>query len=268
MNRIKRSWVICAFILALITSSWNSFSQDTTIVHNYWTTNTAYTVSKNRLELSLFSASHMGLSNKLELSAHPLVFWVIPQANLKIQWSKTTRCAIATQHGFMYPTIFLRLLGKKDKNGFISTQYDMPQMFSIYNGVLFSYIPFHQAILTVNAGVAFSVRFGPLDPESTIDMPFIYPRLAVFYNSPEFYPVIDFRGNFNRMFGWVFSVENFIVTGTPYDYFMENKGALSYNSRKSNFRYEIGYKLCYGTYPSGKIWHILPDIELIFAFGK
>jgi hypothetical protein len=63
-------------------------------------------------------------------------------------------------------------------------------------------------------------------------------------------------------------VENFILCGTPENYFLENKGVLVYTSKKESLRVEAGYKLCFGKYPYGPQWHLLPVIDLIFGIGR
>jgi hypothetical protein len=243
------------------------FSQDS-LTKNYWTDGTAYTIPKNSWELGLFTASRYGISRNLELSARPLMFLLIPQAQLKVGWGEYSGFRLATEHGILYPTVFMRLVAREGKGGLISPEYDIPQMFAIYNRFLASYRPFRNAILTAHAGIAFSIKFGPLDPQSTIDLPIIYPRLAVFYNQPEFDAGIDFRGKFAPRFGWLFNVENFIVCGTPDNYFLENKGVLAYTSKKETLRVEAGYKLCFGRYPAGPQWHLLPVIDLVFGTGR
>jgi hypothetical protein len=245
----------------------NLFSQDS-LTKNYWTEGTAYTIPKKRWELGLFTVSRYGITDKLELSAHPLMFFLMPQVKLKAGWGEYSGFRLATEHGILYPTVFMRLVSTKGTGGLISPEFTIPQMFAIYNRFLVSYGPFRNAIITGHAGIAFSVKFGSLDPASTIDLPVIYPRLAVFYNQPEFDAGIDFRGKFVPRLGWLFNVENFIVCGTPENYFMENKGVLSYTSVKESLRIEAGYKLCFGRYPAGPQWHLLPVIDLVFGIGR
>jgi hypothetical protein len=243
------------------------FSQDT-ITRNYWTDGTACNIPKHRWELGLFTASRYGISKNLELSAHPLMFFLMPQVRIKVGWGEYSGFILATEHGVFYPTQFMRLVATKGTGGLISPEFTIPQMFAIANRFMVSYRPFKNAILTVHAGIAFSVKFGPLDPRSTIDLPVIYPRLAVFYNQPEFDAGIDFRGKFIPRFGWLFNVENFIVAGTAQNYFLENKGVLAYTSKKESLRIEAGYKLCFGRYPSGPQWHLLPVVDLVFGIGR
>jgi hypothetical protein len=243
------------------------FSQDS-LVKNYWTGGTAYTVPDKRWELGLFTASRYGITNNLELSAHPLMFFLMPQVTIKVGWGEYSGFRLATEHGIFYPTVFMRLVATEGAGGLISPEYSIPQMFAIYNRLLVSCRPFNHAILTAHAGIAFAVKFGYLDPQSTIDLPVIYPLLAVFYNQPEFDAGVDFRGKFVPRWGWLFNVENFIVCGTTDNYFMENKGVLDYTSKKEILRIEAGYKLCFGRYPAGPQWHLLPVIDLVFGIGK
>ena len=243
------------------------FSQDT-LTKNYWTDGTACNITKKRWELGFFTASRYGISNKLELSAHPLMFFVMPQVKIKVGWGEYSGFRLATEHGIFYPTLFMRLVATEGTGGLISPEFDIPQMFAVSNRFLVSYKPFMNALLTAHGGIAFSVKSGYLDPMSTIDLPVIYPRLAVFYNQPEFDAGIDFRGKFVPRFGWLFNMENFIVCGTSHNYFMENKGALAYTSKKESLRIEAGYKLCFGRYPAGPQWHLLPVIDLVFGIGR
>jgi len=256
--------LLCLFWILIFNEM---FSQDS-LTKNYWTNGTAYTIPKNSWELGLLTASRYGISKNLEISAHPLMFFLMPQVQLKVGWGEYSGFQLATEHGIFYPTVFMRLVAREGTGGLISPEFTIPQMFAIYNRFLTSYRPFRDAILSAYAGIAFSFKFGPLNPQSTIDLPVIYPRLAVFYNQPEFDIGIDFRGKFVPRFGWLFSIKNFIVCGTPDNFFLENKGVLAYTSKKETLRVEAGYKLCFGRYPAGPQWHLLPAVDLVFGIGR
>jgi hypothetical protein len=58
-------------------------SQDTVPPKDYWTQGTAFTLPKTRIELAILSASRIGLTDRVELSAHPLMFFLLPQAFVK-----------------------------------------------------------------------------------------------------------------------------------------------------------------------------------------
>ena len=176
------------------------FSQDT-VTMKYWTEGTACNIPHKRWELGLFTLSRYGITDNLELSAHPLMFFVMPQVKLKVGWGEYSGFRLATEHGLFYPTVFMQLVARKRTGGLISPEFDIPQMLAVSNRFLVSYKPFKSALLTAHTGIAFSVKFGYLDPQSTIDLPVIYPRLAVFYNQPEFDAGINFRGKFTPQFG-------------------------------------------------------------------
>ena len=242
-------------------------AQDSAARH-YWTEGTACNIPAHRWEIALFTVSRYGITKNLELSAHPLMFFLMPQVKLKAGWGQYAGFTLATEHGIFYPTQAMRLVATKGTGGLISPEFTIPQMFAVSNRFLVSYSPFKKALLTAHAGIAFAIKFGPLDPATTIDLPVIYPRLAVFYNEPEFDAGIDFRGQFIPRLGWLFNVENFIVCGTKQNYFMENKGVLAYTSKKETLRIEAGCKLCFGKYPAGPQWHLLPVLDLVFGIGR
>lgn len=263
MNNIKR---IFLWLIGIIAFS-NLYSQQPEW-EKYWNQGTAYTQPKHRCELSLFNFSSYGLSDNLEISAHPLMFFLMPQVQVKAGWGEKSGVLLATEHGILYPTFFMRTVATKGIGGLISSEFSIPQMVGIYNRIIVSHSPFNNAIISAHGGITFSVNSETMDPGSSIDLPIIYPRLAVFYNQPAFDAGVDFRGKFTPVFGWLLSVENFILSGTAYNWFLENKGVLAYTSKKEKLRIEAGYKLFYGRYPSGPQWHLLPDINLTFGIGK
>jgi hypothetical protein len=265
MMNMRRRTTLLVFIWILFLAEVHS--QDT-VQKYYWTEGTACNIPKKRWELGLLSLSRYGISKNIEISAYPLAFFLLPEAKVKIGWGQYSGFSLATEHGFMYPTIFMRLVATEGTGGLISPEFDIPQMFSVFNRFLVSFSPFKNALLTAHAGIEFAVKFGYLDPQSTIDLPLVYPRLAVFYNQPELDAGIDFRGKFIPRLGWLFSVQNFFVCGTTENYFMENKGVAVYTSKKESLRIEAGYKLCFGRYPAGAQWHLLPVVDLVFGIGR
>lgn len=254
-------------LFLLIILSDHLFSED--FIHvNHWTSGSAYTLARHRGEIGIFTGSRYGLTDGLELSTRPLLFFVAPQFKLKKSWGEHSGFQMATEHGILYPTPLMRLLARKGIGGLISPEFTIPQMFAIDNRFLISYRPSKNSMLSAHAGITFAIKSGKLDQNSTIDLPIIYPLLAAFYDQPEFDLGIDFQDNFSTCFGYIFNVENFILPIQTNNYFLENNGILTYTSKKQSTRLEAGYKLCYGKYPSGNQWHLLPKIGIIFSFGN
>lgn len=235
---------------------------------NYWTDGTAYTVTKHRLEIGIFTGSRYGITDNLELSTHSLISFLAPKLSIKKSWGEYAGFRFATEHGVFYPTMFMRLVTQKGTGGLISPEFSIPQMFAIDNRFLVSYRPLKNTILSAHAGIKFAIKFDNLDSRTTIDLPVFYPRLAMFYDHPEFDLGVDFQGQFSPRYGLIFNVENFVLPNTTENYFLENNGIVTYTSKKQSIRVEVGYKLCYGKYPFGTQWHLLPLIALIFGAGK
>lgn len=235
---------------------------------NHWTDGTALNVPRHRWELSLLSSSVYGITDRLEISAHPLAFFAIPQGKLKIGWIKSGIWTISTEHGFFCPTPFMNLAAAKGTGGLISPEFSIPFMVAVTNRILVSASLPQTMLLTFSSGIAFSFKQQKPDPGSTIDLPLIYPRLAIFYSQPGFDFNFDFRGRIISRFGWDFRVENYLFCNTTEKYFMENKGVLVYISKNDKLRIEGGYKLCFGEYPAGPQWHLLPALNIYIGLGK
>jgi hypothetical protein len=241
-----------------------AFGQDS-IRNANWNDGTAMTYRAHRIELDLFQLSGYGISNRVSIYAHPLMVWLLPQIKVKVGWAIKKRIVIASEHELLYPTFFLSVVSRKGTGGLVSPEYHYPQMFSFYNAVLASWSPFPRALITAKAGITFAVKFGPLDPNSTIDFPVIYPILAPFYSTPEFIPGMDFRGRFYKFLGWQMNAECYILTSKENNFFFQNKGVLTYHSKRGNLKVEAGFKLCFGEYPYGNQWDLLPAVDVAFG---
>jgi hypothetical protein len=233
-------------------------------LHSYFGNGTALTLPKNKTELRFYGYSGYGLTNRVELEIHPLLCWIFPQAGIKVRVVDRKKIIIATEHQLEYPTLLLRFLSRKGIGGLISPEFNFPQMLSVYNGVLVSCRLKADMLLTAKAGINFSLKSGTIDNRSSIDLPILFSRFAVYYHSPVITPSIDLRAKIISSFGSQISFTSFITPGTPNNLFIENRGFLSWT--KSRFRLKAGYLLCYGEYPYGHDWHLLPAIEVLTHF--
>lgn len=252
------------FIIIINLSILSLNAQDS-LSYKYFNNGTAFTMPKHRFELGILDESSYGLKDDLQISSpHLIVCFLLPNFQIKKYWGSYHGFYFASKHGIFYPSIFMRTVATKGTGGLISPEYKIPDMLAINNQMLVSYIPFKKAILTINAGFKFAINSGELNPQSTIDFPIFYPRLAVFYNQPELDAGIDFRGTIIRRLGWQLSVDNFWFSNTDFNYFMEHNLGLTYISKKQTCKIELGYKLCYGKYVPGDQWHLLPLAGFVF----
>jgi hypothetical protein len=254
MHRYLSTLVLVLFFIPLN-------AQDS-IWFRYWTAGTSYTLPRHRFELGILEESRFGITDHLEISSHLLQNFLIPNLSLKKCWYSYHGFNLATKHGLFYPSPFMRTVAREGIGGFISPEFDIPDVLIISNQILLSFSPLKYTLLTAYSGIKFSIRGGELDSRTTIDLPFLYPRLAVLYSQPELDAGIDFRGYFTKRFGWMLAIDNYWLMNTSYNYFLENNVCLTYTSKKQTFRIETGSKLCYGDYLPGPQWHLLPMLSL------
>lgn len=254
--------LILIFITLLTASC--SMSQRPSVL-NCWTGGTALTLTDNRYEIRLFGYSGYGLTDRLEISAHPLMFWLMPQVKVKYRWSGLEGIILSSEHQLSYPTLFLNVISRKGIGGMISPEFNFPQIFSLYNGIIATRKVSSNSMLTGKAGIIIAVRTGAIDERSTIDLPVIYPRFASFYHMPVINPGVDYRGKLFSSIGGQIAAECFIIPTDNENFFFENKGLLTW-TLKTNWQFLAGYRLSYGTYPFGNQWHLLPAIEVIAGF--
>jgi hypothetical protein len=227
---------------------------------------TAFTVPKGSFEFGLFQYMRFGVSDKVELAAHPILIFLDPQLRVKIRLKGVNGYLLSSEHGFTLPTPLLRTFQMSGAGGLISTQYNIPAMVSFYNGLILSKMLGHSSVATAKAGITFVIGSGSLEESSSIDFPLIYPRLLPFYHQPVFDLGLDFRSEVMTSFFYLITTEAFIAPGTNENFFFEHRGNIGWKPGPK-FMLQVGYRLCFGKYPYGPEWHLLPDFDLAFRLN-
>lgn len=121
--------------------------------------------------------------------------------------------------------------------------------------------------ITLKAGIDIAVRFGFLDERSTIDLPLVYNRLAVFYNGYGLRFGGDMRGKIISSFSYVVDFVFFVYPDSENNFFLEHKGLVRWY-KNNGLELSAGYLLTYGEYPFGNQWHLLlPLIDVRFGWN-
>ena len=228
---------------------------------------TAFTVPRGQFESGLIQPMRFGLSNRVELSAHPILIFADPQVMVKVRWKQTGCILISSEHRIACPTPLMRLFTTAGAGGLISPQFTIPVMASVYNGIITTGEFADKSLITAKAGIIFALGAGKLDQLSRIDLPVIYPREAVFYHQPVIDLALDYRCPVPGKLECLLASEYFIIPGTHDNFFFEHRLNLLWKPG-AHILLQGGYRLCYGLYPFGKQWHLLPDIDIAFHFGR
>lgn len=229
-----------------------------------WGDNTAYTEPDRKWETGIIQSFRLGLSDKTELRANALIFPVLPNVGLKLGWGSKDGFVFASEHAVSFPTIFLKTVSMKGTGGLISPQYDFPFILAINNSVIVSKPVGVTSLLSLDAGLCFSIRNGSPDYRSTIDLPLLYPRMAHYYQGVSLRAGCSFKGLIaNRLF-YEESARAFVITRNTNNLFAENAGTIMWAVGRS-LRIKAGYCIAWGRYPFGNQFELMPVLDLVFG---
>jgi hypothetical protein len=253
------------FILPVLLFSFGALFGQTSPNAVNLSTASARILPQGRWQVGVFQPLRYGLSPTVELSAHPLWFFIIP--NLSAKWAHGCSCSdlkVATRHSIVYPSPLLRTMAKKGTGGIISPEFTIPSVL-IFNNELLVSRDFSAVTATFSLGVGLAVRSGNLDERTTIDLPIVYPRLNVLYHGYRLYSGVDAQGHLYKKLSWQADVNFFYCPPANGAFAFEQKSLLLLN-KSDHFQVCGGYLLTYGEYPFGTQWHLLPLFDLQWAW--
>jgi hypothetical protein len=231
---------------------------------NRWSYKSAYLMRKGKYESGLIQPFRYGISKRIEISANVLQMIGVPNVGVKVFLACPKGFQLASEHGLQYNTPLFNLLSRKGTGGVLSPQYTFPTMFTLSTGLLITKQVFDTAYVTARAAVFVGMRNGYLDPLATVDMPLIYPRTSHLFNPCTIRMGADIRGKIKRSWAYQFDVQMFVIARKEHNFYMENTGVIMCKLSK-HAAFKGGYKLCYGSYPFGRQWHLLPTLDIVFG---
>ena len=239
---------LCVIIIVLC--GW--IHADTSI----WSSGTAHSLPKGQWEVGLFQPLRYGMSDDQDIALHPLFAIKLPNLVYKKTWVEKNSWTIATRHGFYYPTPLLQSITGAGKFKIVAPQLEFPTLIGLTNEMLATR-SLGDGLLTGKAGLLFGLGGSDLDPTSTIDIPLVYPRLAVYYNGWGLRLGSDYMAPIKGRWSGFVDGDVFMYPGSASALFFETKALLIW-TKSSRLRFMVGYKITYGEYPFGSHWQILP----------
>ena len=245
------------------------------IARERWLSGTAHTLQKGQWEVGLFQPVRWGQGNSREFSFYKVTSFFMPNLKIKQQWVQRGGWTISTSHSFYYPTPLLKKLqsplgmdvGAPNMFALISPEFHIPHMLSFGNLGLASKQLAGNKILTLKAGLSFAFRSSDLARETTIDLPLIYHRLAVYYSGFMGQFGIDINGQVGEKWNYLLDGDVFLVPKMKGSFSIEHKGLLRWKGSQA-FSVLFGYKAGYGLYPDGypnnsiARFHLFPFFDL------
>lgn len=219
-------------------------------------TGRAEPIGKGNWQVGLFHPLVYGISEKAEVSTHPLLFIKIPNLYYKRIWLKDENKTISSGHSFVNPTGLLNTLAKEGIGGMISPEFEMPFMLSIYQEMIYSRKLMGQ-YYTARAGIGFGVSGEELDARTTIDIPLVYNRLATYYGKWQIRLGSDLDGRVTNRISYHLGATLFMTPGIDESIAFEQKTMLTWN-KSERFKISTGLMVAYGQYPFGDQWNLIP----------
>lgn len=168
----------CVLAVVLLVAPTPSRAQTTSA----WSGDHARPIAEKRVELGLLQNAHYGVSRRLELSLHPLWFFVLPHIEAKALAAEHGAWSLAARTRLAYPTWFLGLVSREGAGGLLPKTSAPPQAVQVAGELLgsFDFVAAQTVSAALGLAVAphasFSSQELPL-----LDFPFLYPRFAPLY---------------------------------------------------------------------------------------
>jgi hypothetical protein len=225
----------------------------------------AQVLLKGRKEIGLFQPLRIGLTDQVEFSTHPLTDLLMPNASVKWYHGKWGDIDFATRHSAYMPTWLLRTIGKKGIGGIISPEFEIPYKLAANNEILLSRQITTSMQATLKIGFAIGLKSGKLDERTTIDLPFVFPRMSIFYHGFTAHSGTSILTHMGGRWQTQFDADVFFCPASDEKFSFEQKLLLA---RPLARHWQVcgGYKLGYAEYPFGTQWNMLPLLDLQYGW--
>jgi len=226
-----------------------------------WDAHSAHLIPQKRWEMGLFQPFRYGYSENLEYSVHPVWFFVVPNFIIKKSQNPMLGFTTASRYKIFYPTPLLNMVAKKGIFGIISPEFQIPPLLGLSASWLMSK-DMAGLNTTFTGGVDLGIAFGELDSRSSIDLPLLYHRLGVYYNTFGVHVGFDAQKNLLTKVVVFSDLDYRLLPGLNGDYSLEHKLLISWE-KSDRFRILMGYKFVVGAYPYGFDTHVLPYVPMM-----
>ena len=227
---------------------------------------TAYPLENGQRQMGVFQPRMYGMSNNLEISTHPLLFFIKPNVRVKKHHGEYKGLGMASRFSFDYPTPLLKLIQREGKFGILSKDPnigDIPSLF-VFQGEFLVTKKSADYSLTGKAGLSICPGC-ELDKRHLVDLPLAYPRMAVYHYGFASNVGLDLDYIYSEKISLKTDIDLFFILGK--DVFIENKFMINYQFSPKH-TLTGGIKLTQGTYPFGKQLDIFPLIDLSWSWEK
>ena len=230
---------------------------------------TAYPLENGQRQMGVFQPRIYGMNNNLEISTHPLLFFVKPNVKLKKFYKEINGFGLASRYSFDYPTLLLKILQKKGIGGLLSNPNDVGKIphLIVLQGELLATKIFTKHSVTAKLGMSTCLGCA-LDSRHLIDYDLAYPRMALYHHGIGANMGLDLDYIYSEKIS--LKADGDLLFLPEENVFIEHKFLIHY-TLSSNYTLSGGYKYSYGYYPFNKregLWNLFPLFDLSWRWNK
>ena len=230
----------------------------------------SYPIKKGEIQIGIFQPVTYGAKHNIDISSHPLLFFIKPNISIKKFYKEFNGIGIANRYSAEYPTPLLKILQRDGIGGLISedpTIEEIPNLIVLHGEWLLTKIYKNNITLTTKLGFSTCIDCN-LDKRLIIDYDIVYPRMVLYH--------YNIGTNIGADLDYIFSEK--IYTKGDFDIlllpkenlFFEHKFIISYRIT-NKYTLSSGYKFTYGHYPINKekgLINLFPIIDITWHWSK
>ena len=232
-------------------------------------TDIAYTLNTNEREIGVFQPFKYGIKNDVEISIHPILFFIMPNFSIKKYHKNFNNIGISSRYGINYPTYIINLLKKDGIGGFLSNENNIKKVphFLTFRGEILATQRNSNHSITTKIGATICSGSN-LDERDIIEYDLIYPRMTIYKYGWGTNIGIDWNYNFLHNLRFKSDLDLLLIKEEKP--FIEHKLIIDY-SLSDNIIISSGYKLSYGYYPFNiktGLFNLFPIIDIKWKWKK
>ena len=229
----------------------------------------AYPLEQDSRQMGIFQPRIYGMSNNIEISTHPILFFIKPNIRVKKYHDEFMGFGLASRYGFDYPTLLLKLIQREGKYGILSKDPDIKEISNlfVFHGELLATKIFENSYITGKLGMSTCLGC-ELDSRHLFDYDLAYPRIALYHYGVGANMGLDYDYTHSEIISLKVDMDLLFL---PQEHaFIEHKVLFHY-SLSSKYTLSGGYKFCYGYYPFSKeqgLWNLFPLLDFSWKWKK
>jgi len=188
---------------------------------------------------------------------------VMPNLDAKVSWYRGEGFHFATRYALSYPTYLLELLSREGAGGLLPKNTEVPHTVMGSVSLLGTFDLGSEQLVTWTAGTTVAPSFPSDEEMPLLDFPFLYARFAALKAVATYELGLRYDGQ-HKWLAYGLDIEYYVLPVIHDGYTIEQGGWIGWLAG-DHFTVRIGYRVTYGRYPAGYLFHYFPFLDLLIG---